>query len=179
MAPSAECQRVRESLGIAKVDVFSDEDVEPMFRLTRHDDLYGRWACSVLVAGGLLVRGFQVEFSDLLNSIAILPMRARGTGEVCSLSGTVAVSPIDPSIAERLRDGSSSIAGAIGTPTAMGFETMFCAPSGDLDDLWAISPSRLSINPLQGFPPSAWSRITRPIVDLVKALLSKADVSRD
>jgi arginine/lysine/ornithine decarboxylase len=176
---------VRESLGgIAGVDVFSDEDVEPMFRIdpTRLTiSTADRGVLGLELQERLTVRGFQVEFSDLLNSIAIITYAdaAADLARFCSAVGdAVAVSPIDPSIAERLRDRIYPlIAGAIEEERrfAMGVrEAMFSARRQvNLDE----SVGHISAESVCPYPPGIplllpGQRITRPIVDLVKALLA-------
>lgn len=176
---------VRESLGsTAGVDVLSAEDVGPTFALdpTRLTICAAdRGVLGLELQERLRGRGFQMEFSDLLNSIAVITYSdaAADLREFCSaVRDSVAESPIDSSTSAGLREKIRPlIAGAAGEEreSAMTIRAaVFSARRlANLDE----SIGEISAESVCPYPPGIpvllpGQRITRSIVDLVKTLLA-------
>jgi arginine decarboxylase len=176
---------VRESLGsIAGVGVLSAEDIGPesavdptRLTITAVD----RGVLGSELQERLRTRGFQVEFSDLLNSIAVITYSdaAADLQRFCSaVADAVAESPIDFTIAEGLCERIRPvIAGPAGEERKFAMsvrDAVFSARrSVNLDE----SVGETSADSVCPYPPGIplllpGQRITRPIVDLVKTLVA-------
>jgi len=175
---------VRESLGsMAGVDVLSAGDIGPMFALdpTRLTiSAADRGVLGLELQERLRIRGFQVEFSDLLNSIAVITYSdaAADLQRFCSaVRHAVAESPVDASIAEGLCEKIRPlVAGAAVEERRFALTIREAVFTGrrlvNLDE----SVGEISAESVCPYPPGIpvllpGQRITRPIVDLVKTLL--------